>query len=125
MTDEQPSSHTPTSDSPATDATALAPATMPERHESFAERLEETKRTFQPGLWLRLVVGGAALVYLALFVVLNTNKVKVSFVFGSTHVSLIWVILLAVALGLVVGMLASQLHRFRRRRRTKHESARP
>jgi uncharacterized integral membrane protein len=102
-----------TTDTPA----EPSPAETPEKHETLVERLEESRRTFQPGLWLRLVVGGGAIVYLTLFVALNTRKVKVSFVFGETHVSLIWVILLAVALGLVVGTLSSQLHRFRRRKR--------
>ena len=51
------------------------------------------------------------------FVVLNTRGVKVSFVFGSTHVSLIWVILLALGAGLVLGLLLSQLHRHRQSRR--------
>ncbi len=88
-----------------------------EHHAGLAERLEESRRTFQPGLWLRLVIGGGTLVYLVLFVGLNTHKVKVSFVFGDTHVSLIWVVLLSGALGVVLGVLSSQLHRFRRRRR--------
>jgi NhaP-type Na+/H+ or K+/H+ antiporter len=41
----------------------------------------------------------------------------VSFVFVSTRVSLIWVILLSLAVGIVLGVLASQLHRHRHRRR--------
>jgi len=75
----------------------------------------EGARSFQPGLWLRLLPAGAAVVYLAFFIGLNTHHVKVSFVFSSTHVSLIWVVLLSGALGLLVGVLLSQLYRFRRR----------
>ena len=75
----------------------------------------EGARSFQPGLWLRLLPAGAAVVYLAFFIGLNTHRVKVSFVFSSTRVSLIWVVLLSGALGLVVGILVSQLYRFRRR----------
>ena len=44
-------------------------------------------------------------IYLLLFVVLNTKHVKVSFVFASTRVSLIWVILLSLAVGIVLGVL--------------------
>jgi uncharacterized integral membrane protein len=84
---------------------------------SLAERLEEGRKTFQPGLWLRLVVIGVVAVYALVFVVLNTRSVKVSFVFGSTRVSLIFTLLLALAAGLVLGVLASQLHRHRQRRR--------
>lgn len=85
-------------------------------HASLGDRLEEGRRTFQPGLWLRLLVIGAGLVYLILFVVLNTNTVRVRFVFDSTRVSLIWVIVLSVLIGIVLGVLISQLHRFRGRR---------
>ena len=87
-----------------------------EQRPSLTERLEEGRRTFQPGLWLRLFSIGIVAVYLLLFVVLNTRTVKVSFVFGSTHVSLIWVILLNLTAGLFIGVLASQLYRRRSRR---------
>jgi uncharacterized integral membrane protein len=89
----------------------------PKPGSSLSSRLEEGRRTFQPALWARLIVIGFVGLYVLLFVVLNTRGVKVSFVFGSTRVSLIWVILLALAAGLVVGVLASQLHRHRQSRR--------
>jgi len=99
---------------------ADAPETPAEPdHTSLGDRLEEGRRTFQPGLWLRLTVIAAGLVYLILFVVLNTNTVKVRFVFDSTRVSLIWVIVLSVLIGIVLGVLLSQLHRFRSRRAVK------
>ncbi len=88
----------------------------PEQHQSLGERLDQGRRTFQPGLWLRLVAIGVIGLYALLFVVLNTHAVKVSFVFASTRVSVIWVILLSLAAGLVIGVLASQLHRHRSRR---------
>jgi uncharacterized integral membrane protein len=83
----------------------------------LAERLEEGRQTFQPGLWSRLIAIAVIVVYALLFVVLNTRHVKVSFVFTSTRVSLIWVILLSLAVGLALGVLASQLHRHRQRHR--------
>jgi uncharacterized integral membrane protein len=83
----------------------------------LTERLEEGRQTFQPGLWSRLVGIGIVAVYLLLFVVLNTRHVPVKFVFASTRVSLIWVILLSLAAGIVLGVLLSQLHRHRMRRR--------
>jgi len=43
----------------------------------------------------------------------------VRFVFDSTRVSLIWVIVLSVLIGIVLGVLLSQLHRFRSRRAVK------
>lgn len=88
----------------------------------LAARLEEGRRTFQPALWARLIVVGLVAAYAILFVVLNARSVKVDFVFGSARVSLIWVILLALAAGLVLGVLASQLHRFRARRAARRRA---
>jgi uncharacterized integral membrane protein len=89
----------------------------PESRPSIGERLEESRQTFQPALWAQLAVIGIVAVYALLFVVLNAHRVKVSFVVVSTRVSLIWVILLSLAAGLVLGVLLSQLHRRRQRRR--------
>ena len=82
---------------------------------SLVERIEEGRRTFQPGLWGRLIAIGVVAVYLLLFVVFNTRHVRVDFVIGSTRVSLIWVILLCLVGGVVLGVLLSQIHRHRRR----------
>jgi uncharacterized integral membrane protein len=87
----------------------------PEQRPSLTQRLEQGRRTFQPGLWLRLAGIGVVGFYVLLFVVLNTHGVKVSFVLGSTRVSVIWVILLSLAAGLFIGVLASQLYRRRSR----------
>ena len=81
----------------------------------LTQRLEEGRRTFQPGLWSRLVVIGAIGIYVLFFVVLNTRDVKLSLVFGTTHVSLIWAILLPLAAGIAIGVLLSQMHRRRGR----------
>jgi uncharacterized integral membrane protein len=92
----------------------------PPEHEpgtSLAHRLARGRQTFQPGLWARLVAIGVVGIYLLLFVVLNTRRVRIDVVFVSTRVSLIWVILLCLAAGLVLGVLLSQLHRHRRRKR--------
>ena len=83
----------------------------------FRDRLEENRQTFQPALWAQIVAIGLVALYALLFVVLNTRRVEVSFVVVSTRVSLIWVILLSLAAGLVLGVLLSQLHRRRQRRR--------
>jgi uncharacterized integral membrane protein len=89
------------------------PADEPKRVKLAKRR--EGARSFQPGLWLRLIPVGAAVVYLAFFIGLNTHRVEVKFVFSSTRVSLIWVVLLSGGLGIVLGVLLSQLYRFRRR----------
>lgn len=83
----------------------------------LTDRLDQGRETFQPALWAQLLAIGIVALYALLFVVLNSRHVKVSFVVVSTHVSLIWVILLSLAAGLALGVLLSQLHRHRQRSR--------
>jgi hypothetical protein len=77
--------------------------------------------TWQPRLYLRLVLLLLAVAYAIAFVIENHNDTRVHFVFHTTRVSLIWVILLCLALGMIGGVLLSQLHRRRRRHDTREE----
>jgi uncharacterized integral membrane protein len=79
------------------------------------------EETWQPGLYLKLLVLVLAIAYAAGFVIENHRETKVHFVFQTTKVSLIWVILLSLAIGVLGGVLLSQLYRRRRR----HERAEP
>jgi uncharacterized integral membrane protein len=56
--------------------------------------------------------------YAIAFVLENRKQVSLHFVFATAAVSLVWLILLSLALGVVGGMLLAQLDRRRRRRRT-------
>jgi uncharacterized integral membrane protein len=67
--------------------------------------------------WLLLGAVAVLGLYALLFIVLNTHHVKVSFVVTSTHVSLIFVILLSLAVGFLLGVLGPRLNRRRQRRR--------
>ncbi len=67
---------------------------------------------------VRLVVAGIGLLLLIAFVLDNSQTVKVGFVFFSTQLSLIWVLLIAAALGASVDRLVIYLAQ-RRRRATK------
>jgi uncharacterized integral membrane protein len=73
----------------------------------------ETSETFQPRLWLTLVALGLIVAYLIAFVVENDAEVTVHFVFFTAHTSVIWLILLSLAIGIVAGLLVSQLERRR------------
>ncbi len=73
-------------------------------------------RTWQPRLWALLVALVLIAGYVIAFIVSNTDEVDVNFLFASPRTSLIWVILLSVAIGLVAGVLLSQLYARRRRR---------
>jgi uncharacterized integral membrane protein len=74
------------------------------------DRLDE----WQPRLWLILVGLLAMFLYLIAFVVMNDDKIKIDFVFFTATVSLIWAMVLMVALGVLGGVLLSQLYRRRR-----------
>lgn len=77
---------------------------------------DEGFREWQPRLYAKLLILAVVIAYVVGFVLENDKHVKVRFVFGSSRVSLIWLILLSLALGLVGGMLLSQLYRHRHRR---------
>jgi uncharacterized integral membrane protein len=59
----------------------------------------------------------ALLVVLIALVVANTRQVKLSWVVGAGHASLVWIILAAAVLGWLLGMLTSVVFRLRTRRR--------
>jgi uncharacterized integral membrane protein len=59
----------------------------------------------------------ALIVVLIALVVANTRQVKLSWVVGSGHASLVWIILAAAVLGWLLGMLTSVVFRLRTRQR--------
>jgi uncharacterized integral membrane protein len=83
------------------------------RQRDAAGRMDEQ---WQPRLYLRWIVLIALTAYLIAFILENGKHVSIHFVFHTTRVSLIWVILLSLALGAIGGILLAQLDRRRRRR---------
>jgi uncharacterized integral membrane protein len=75
----------------------------------------ETRETFQPRLWAIVVALVLIAAYIVAFVAENTKTVGVHFVFLTAHTSVIWVILLSLLIGVVGGLLLSQLYRRSRR----------
>jgi uncharacterized integral membrane protein len=73
--------------------------------------------------YARLIVLALLAAYAVAFIVENDHKVSVHFVFATARVSLIWLILLALAVGLLGGILLAQLER--RRSRRADEAAEP
>jgi len=74
----------------------------------------EFERTWQPRLWLSLAALILIVAYVIAFVVGNSEKTRVNFVFTSATTSLIWVILLSLLAGLLGGVLVSQVYARRR-----------
>jgi uncharacterized integral membrane protein len=83
------------------------------RQRDAAGRLDEE---WQPRLYARWIVLIALVAYAIAFVLENGKHVTVHFVLTTTSVSLIWVILLSLALGAIGGILIGQLDRRRKRR---------
>jgi uncharacterized integral membrane protein len=76
---------------------------------------EEQIREWQPRFWAKLVGLLAIAVYVIAFILENRKKVHLHFVFFTATMSLIWLILFSIAIGLVAGALLAQLYRRRRR----------
>jgi uncharacterized integral membrane protein len=74
----------------------------------------ETSETFQLRLWSIVIVLLLIVAYIVAFVAENNSRVTLHFVLVTTHTSVIWLILLSLAIGIVAGLLLSQLYRRRR-----------
>ena len=79
----------------------------------------EVADRWQPRLYARLIVLGLLIAYAIAFILENRKQVSVHFVLATARVSLVWLILLALGVGLLGGILLAQLER--RRRRRSHE----
>jgi uncharacterized integral membrane protein len=79
----------------------------------------EVSDRWQPRLYLRLIVLGLLVAWAIGFILENRTQVHVHFVLGTARVSLVWVILLVLGVGLIGGILLAQLERRRRRRSNK------
>ena len=77
----------------------------------------ELQENWQPKLYARLAAIILLAAYAIAFVLENRKAVSLHFVFATANVSLVWLILLSLAVGFLVGILLSQLERRRRRRR--------
>jgi uncharacterized integral membrane protein len=77
---------------------------------------DEVADRWQPRLYLRLIILGLLVAYAIAFILENRKQVNIHFVLATASVSLVWVILLALGVGLLGGILLAQLERRRRRR---------
>jgi uncharacterized integral membrane protein len=75
-----------------------------------AQELQE----WQPRLYAVLIGLVLLLAYVIAFVLENRKAVPLHFVLFTAHVSLIWLILLMLGIGVAGGVLLSQLYRRRR-----------
>jgi uncharacterized integral membrane protein len=80
---------------------------------------DEVADRWQPRLYLRLILLGLLVAYAIAFILENRKQINVHFVLATASVSLVWLILLALGVGLLGGILLAQLERRRRRRSHK------
>jgi uncharacterized integral membrane protein len=97
----------------------------PEHADVRAEAEEDRPSTWQPWLYVKLGLLLLAIAWAIAFVVKNTRQVKIDFVFTDANVRVIWTILLLLGIGVVSGVLLSQLHRHRRRAKLAKEGRKP
>jgi uncharacterized integral membrane protein len=96
----------------------MNPESEPEQsapQESRRDSLRRHGRRAWLYTWASALV--ALLAILIALIVVNTGRVKVSWVLGSTHQSLVWIILATAILGWLLGIVTSVIFRFRTRRR--------
>jgi uncharacterized integral membrane protein len=67
------------------------------------------------GLYVSLAVMIATIVFLILLIARNTRQVKVDFVFGSTLMRLVWLVIISAITGWVLGIVTAFLIRRRTR----------
>jgi uncharacterized integral membrane protein len=82
----------------------------------------EARETFQPLLYAKIAALLFVVGYSISFIVGNDTTIPVDFVFATANVSLIWTVLLLLAVGLVGGVLLSQLYRHRRQQQLRKKA---
>jgi uncharacterized integral membrane protein len=94
------------------------PSQAPSRMPSVEPRRERLRRHGRhTGLYAWSFGLVALLVVLVALVVANTRRVKVSWVVGTGHASLVWIIVASAVLGWLLGIVTSAVFRLRTRRR--------
>ena len=86
---------------------------------------EDRPSTWQPWLYVKIGLLLFAIAWTTAFVVENSTQINVHFVFATANVHLVWMILLLLAVGLVGGVLISQLYRHRRRTQLAKKARKP
>jgi uncharacterized integral membrane protein len=86
---------------------------------------EDQPSTFQPWLYVKIGLLLIVIAYAVAFVVKNTRQIKIDFVFTDANVRVIWTLLLLLAIGVISGMLISQLYRHRRRAKLAKQGRKP
>ena len=110
---------TPGVDKPIVGAGPTAPPGPPAETRG-ARAARKARRVW---LYLMSFVALAVLVFLVALIAKNTEHVRVSWVFGTSRVSLVWLVVFAAVLGWLLGLLVGALFHRRTRRRDPQKGA--
>jgi uncharacterized integral membrane protein len=92
------------------------PLPTPQPHPSAETRgARVARKAHRSRLHLYAFLAVVVLVYVVALAASNTGKVTVNWVFGSSSVALVWLVLFAVILGWVLGILVTAVFRWRTR----------
>ena len=92
------------------------------RHEEAGSAEPESRRATalrhvrRARLYAWAVIGVATLAMLIALVIANVRSVKIDWVFGSGHASLVWIVMGAAVLGWLLGIATCILFRYRTRK---------
>jgi uncharacterized integral membrane protein len=116
--DEPPDRRDPALDQPLAGAGPAAPPGPPAPAAVAETRgARVARKARRAWLFIMSFVTLAVLVFLVALIARNTQHVTVSWVFGTSRVSLVWLVVSAAILGWLLGLLMSALFRWRTRRR--------
>jgi uncharacterized integral membrane protein len=93
----------------------------PPEKEERRNRAAEIEEAWQPKLWSKIILLIVFVGYGLALIVANSSKVDISFLFASVKITKIVLILVCVAIGLVTGVLISQMSRHRGMKRARLE----
>jgi uncharacterized integral membrane protein len=91
----------------------VAPAQTPTDRETRRDR--SRRKAHRTRLHGYAIVAVALVAFLIALAASNTAHVKVNWVFGSSHVSLVWLVLFAAILGWLLGLVATAAFHWRTR----------
>ena len=111
--DERPFEQTESDESAARPGPAVTVAVTETAGETRGARF--ARKAHRTRLYIYAGVAVALLVVLIALVIANTGHVKVSWVVGSSSVSLVWLVIFAAILGLLLGMVLGALFHWRTR----------
>ncbi len=116
---ESPTASRPPAEPPEAGAASVVTTAEDESPE------EDRPSTWQPWLYVKIGLLLFAIAWAIAFVAENSQQINVHFVFATANVHVVWMILLLLAVGLLGGVLLSQLYRHRRRAQLAKKARKP